>query len=420
MFAMIRYITVMLACTPLAGFAQPEMPVELDQLIAEALERNPALKAAQYRWDAARHRRHHVSAWDDPMFSYTRWVSTPETRVGPQTNVFLLSQRIPYPGKTGLRGDMVDEEAAAIEAQRHATERDVAFQVKRAYYDLYRIDRSIHILNDYRSVLQRFTRVAEEQYATGTGSQSSVLKSQVEASTVLERRLGFNRARAGIVARINAVRDRAPDTRVGTVTKIDLNRYTIPESSIVHQALTTRQELLEVDARIRRSDLMLRVANLAFRPDFKVQASYITIPKKSSVVSDAGKDAFGIMVGLNIPIHRHRRRAAVDEATATGLAHEMTRQNIANTIRAEIADAYGRMRNTAQTLDLYDQGMMAQAESSLESSVAAYQTGNLDFLNLLDAERTLLQMRLNYIRQQADYRKHVAALEWAAGGELPR
>ena len=77
------------------------------------------------------------------------------------------------------------------------------------------------------------------------------------------------------------------------------------------------------------------------------------------------------------------------------------------------------MRNTAQTLDLYDQGMVAQAESSQESAVAAYQTGNLDFLNLLDAERTLLQMRLNYIRERADYRKHVAALEWAAGGELP-
>jgi outer membrane protein TolC len=77
------------------------------------------------------------------------------------------------------------------------------------------------------------------------------------------------------------------------------------------------------------------------------------------------------------------------------------------------------MQSTAQTLDLYDQGMLTQAESSLESALAAYQTGNLDFLNLLDAERTLLQMRLSYIREQTDYRKYVAALEWAAGGELP-
>ncbi len=419
MSAMLRYIILMLAYMPLTGFAQNETPAALDHLIAEALERNPALRAAQYWWDAARHRRHQVIAWDDPIFSYTRWASTPETRVGPQTNVFMLSQPIPYPGKKGLLGDMADEEAAAVEARWQATERDVAFKVKRAYYDLYRIDRSIQTLDDYRSVLQTFTRVAEEQYATGTGSQTSVLKSQVEASTVLERRLGFNRARTGIVARINALRDRSSDKKVGAVTEIDLTRYTTPESSITQQALATRQELLEVDARIRRSDLMLRVANLAFRPDFNVRASYITIPKKSSIVSDAGKDAFSIMVGLNIPIHRHRLRGAVDEATAAGMAHQMIRQNIANTIRAEIADAYGRMRNTAQTLDLYDQGMVAQAESSQESAVAAYQTGNLDFLNLLDAERTLLQMRLNYIRERADYRKHVAALEWAAGGELP-
>ena len=420
MLAMIRSIPLIifiLVSGP--GFGQPEPPPALDALISETLERNLALQAADHRWTASKHRRPQVTTLDDPIFSYTRWLSSPETRVGPQTNVLMLSQRIPYPGKRGLRGDMADQKAVAFEAQRRSTERDIVFQVKQTYYDLYRVDQSIRVLTDYLAVLRTFTRVAEEKYATGTGSQASVLKSQVERSRILERQLVIERTRPGLVAGINALRNRAMFTPIGRIAAIDSSRYTTPESLIVKQALLARQELQEIEARIRQSELMTSLARLAFRPDFNLQASYITVPKQSSLISDAGKDAFSIMVGLNIPIMRGKRRAAVEEAKVTRMGHEMTRDHLRNTIRAEITEVYMKIQQTAILLDLYEQGMLLQAESSLSSALAAYQTGNLDFLNLLDAERMLLQIRLGYITEQANYRRQVTTLEWAAGGRLP-
>lgn len=419
MFAMIRLSVIITFLMPLMAYAQPPQPPALQQLIAEALDRSPALKAAESRRDAVTYRRPQVTELADPMFSYTRWISTPETRVGPQTSIFRLSQRIPYPGKRSLKGDMVDEAVHASESQRHVVSRDITYQMSMAYYDLYAMDRSIEILDDYMSTLGMFTSVAEEKYATGTGTQASVLKSQVEASTVMARRLAFEGSRDGLAATVNALRDRPADFSVETGNELDVSYYVVPESLLVEQALKDRQELHVADAHIRRSDIEARAAGLAFRPDFEVQAAYITVPRKSNIIADAGKDAFSIMLGLNIPFRRAGRRAAELEARADGMANRLDRSRLENLVRAEVSDIYQRATSTAATLRLYDQGMMAQAESSLESSLAGYQSGTVDFLNLLDAERTLLKLRLDHVRALAQYRKYIAGLERAVGGDLP-
>lgn len=423
MFTHLKYSHLMFAgillLFPSLVFGQNGQAPVLDDLISEALLSNPGLEAVEQRWQASRQLRPQMSSYDDPMFSYTRWLRSPETRVGPQENVLMFSQRIPFPGKLGVKGKFADEIAGADEAQYKATARDVVFNVKRAYYDLYRVDQSLRILDDYLVLLRNFTRVAEQKYVTGEGIQASVLKSQVEISMILDRKLSFERQRAGIVARINALRDRPADTPMGRAATIDPGRYTMPESLVVQYALAARQELHAADARIRQSEFGVRLAHLAYKPDFNVQASYISVPKKSSQFSDSGKDAFSIMVGVNIPIRLKRRRAAVSEANARVEANRLTRENIENTVSAEIMDFYFQMKNTATTLDLYDQGLILQAESSLESALSAYQTGKLNFLDLLDAERMLLQVRLGYAREQSNYARSLAALEWAAGGELP-
>jgi outer membrane protein TolC len=94
-------------------------------------------------------------------------------------------------------------------------------------------------------------------------------------------------------------------------------------------------------------------------------------------------------------------------------------ENLENKVRAEIRDVSYRLELSDRTLDLYEQGLLAQAESSLQSALASYRTGKLDFLNLLDAERMLLSLNLGYVKEQASYQKQIAELERAAGGELP-
>ncbi|NIV04326.1 TolC family protein, partial [Candidatus Saccharibacteria bacterium] len=132
----------------------------LESLVQEALRNNPQIKSAEQQWRSVQRRVPQVSSLDDPILSYTRWGSSVETRVGPQENVFMLSQRFPFLGKLSLKGDMANQDATAAEQEYQATVRDVIYKLKLAYYDLYWIDQSLSILEEYQQLLRDFQRVA--------------------------------------------------------------------------------------------------------------------------------------------------------------------------------------------------------------------------------------------------------------------
>lgn len=392
--------------------------VSLDKLIQTAVQNNPAIQAAEKRYLALMNIPDQVSALPDPMLSYTRWIENVETRVGPQENVFMLSQRIPFPGKLGLKGEIANQDAVAAQHQLSAVQRDVIFKVKSTYYSLYKVDRSMQILEQYLDLLRDFAQVATTKYSTGQGIQAHVLKAHVEISNIMARQLSFEKMRSSVVTKMNALLDKPTSSPIRLVVEIDSGRVQIDENKLLQRVLAQRQELLANQSMIQKAEFAKKLAKKNYYPDFNIQATYISIPKVNDMFSDAGKDPFGIMVGVNLPIWFGARKAGVNQAEENILAQNLKYENLKNQVQAEVADITFQIKTLAETLDLYEQGLLTQAESSLQSATAAYQTGKLDFLNLLDAERMLLQLRLAYTNEQANYANQVAALERAIGGEF--
>ncbi|MFQ5630766.1 MAG: TolC family protein [bacterium] len=417
-------LTFLLAGLPGNAFVQNQttrdamVPANLDKMIHLAIERNPAIKAAESRYRAYATIPKQVSTLPDPILGYTRWSSSVETRVGPQENVFALSQRIPFPGKLGLKGKMAGQDAEAVQYGYDATKRDVVFKIKSTYADLYRIDQSLAILDAYQSLLRDFSTVAATKYATGQGIQAQVLKADVEISSISAKKLDFEKMRTGVVARLNALTDMPANSSIGIAAEIDTTRLRNDEQALTARALSKRQELLANQAMIEKAGYMRKLAKKNYWPDFNVQATYVTIPKVNDQFVDSGRDPFSVMVGLNLPIWFGKRSAAVEQAEETRAAQQLMYENLYNMVEAEIMDIVFQLKTIEETLLLYEQGLLIQAESSLESATSAYKTGNLDFLNLLDAERMLLQLRLAYIGEQANHYKQIAALERAIGGNL--
>ena len=272
-----RCLTTVLASTIFVTLVMAQengASLSIEKLIEQALQRNPGIKSAESRWRAWQERPTQVSTLPDPMFSYSRFGESVETRVGPQQSVLTLSQMIPFPGKLGLKGKMASQDALAVEQDYEATKRDVVFKVKQAYYDLYWVDQSIAILSEYLGILQDFTRVAEQKYATGQGIQANVLKSQVEISSTMERRLGFDKIRQGVVARINALLDRPQATELSAASKLDTSRVEFEEEVLVNLALSQREELLAVEAMIQKSEFMQSLARKEYLPDFNIRGFF--------------------------------------------------------------------------------------------------------------------------------------------------
>ncbi len=97
----------------------------LPSLIAEALENNPEIQAAYQEREAAQQRVSPAEALDDPMLEAgvinAPLASSPFNREDMTMKMIGLSQRLPFPGKRGLRKDVAAKDAEAIEQGYHET-----------------------------------------------------------------------------------------------------------------------------------------------------------------------------------------------------------------------------------------------------------------------------------------------------------
>jgi hypothetical protein len=129
---------------------------QLESFLREALERNPSLREASERYEAALERLPQASSLPDPMLNLTQYVRTPETRVGPQTTMVSISQQFPWFGKLGDKEKVAAKEAAIQKEQFDVRRAEVARQVKLAYYDLAYTDRAISITEEDLAVLRHY------------------------------------------------------------------------------------------------------------------------------------------------------------------------------------------------------------------------------------------------------------------------
>ena len=84
----------------------------------------------------------------------------------------------------------------------------------------------------------------------------------------------------------------------------------------------------------------------------------------------------------------------------------------------QVGELQAKAQAAIRSLKLYREGLLAQAELSFRSAMAAYQTGRVEFVNLLEAERALREVRMGYYRSQVNVVQSLADLERVVGKEL--
>jgi outer membrane protein, heavy metal efflux system len=132
-----------------------------------------------------------------------------------------------------------------------------------------------------------------------------------------------------------------------------------------------------------------------------------------------GDDDLGLTGGITIPIWRDGIRAGVEEATGRRLAAEQQRRAAVVDIDRELEALRGRLPEIGRQVELFEGTLRIQSEQALRSAEAAYASGGVDALALLDSERTLLDVRLAAVRSRVDLAIALGELERTIAGPLP-
>jgi len=390
----------------------------LRDLVAEVLLRNPALARARREAMAAELRAPQVGALPDPMASVTPFLSSPETRVGPQELSVSLSQRLPWFGKLALREQSALFGAAAARATAETRAVTLITEARRLYYELAFLEAEEKAVQEDRSTLVHYEELARARYASGVGLEQAVVKIQAEITKDETRLLEIANRRAALVAALNALRDRPPDSPLPPPALPEDRE--LPELSyevLAKRALSTRPEMTRERARRAQAATGVDLARKAYLPDFTVGLAYTTVGPREDAAGRAmppegdGDDILGVTAGINIPLWRKKLAAGVEEASQQELAAQEGLRSVAADIHRDLGDLLHRIPQTRDQLDLFRDVLTVQAQEALRSAEAAYGAGTLGALDLLDAERVLLEVRIATARTAADLAIALARLE---------
>ena len=236
---------------------EAEAPLDLKWLIQEAIEHNPEIIAAQKRLNAAKARISQAKSLDDPSIRAGSYdMSNNPVNVNGQTEMlqqrYGVSQKIPFPGKLRLRGEVAVEETNMTEKELQAKIQEITALVKSAFYELYYINGAIDITEENRDLLRKFAKIAETKYSVGRATQRDALAAQVELSTLANNLIVLNKERESIIARLNILLDRATHTPLGKPRPFEKHTLNLTITELEDLAIKNRPELKKFDHAVKR------------------------------------------------------------------------------------------------------------------------------------------------------------------------
>jgi outer membrane protein, heavy metal efflux system len=388
--------------------------VSIEDLLREAKEKNPEILAAQKRVEAARLRPSQVSSLPDPMVSLaSNSVKYPYPGAGLGREVIanigvMAAQMVPAPGKLKLRGDIAYKDAEMELAQFHAVELAVAGRVKQAYIKLAYAQTAARILEKNRDLMQQLSRVTEARYTVGKAAQQDLFKAQTQISVMLAKLARMEQEARSARFEIGALL-----ARPFTGDAAELKAFPFVESvdELVQAAESDSPMLARERKAIQKTEVAVNLARKDYYPDYTFSAGYYNMGLMPPM--------FMLRADITVPAFYFRKqRPAVAEAVTNVRQARRAYEAVDQSLRQRIQDDFLAASTAARLLRLYSDTVIPQAGLALESSLASYETGAVDFLSVLSNFTSVLEFEMNYAEEVRNLHASAARIEEMTGRNL--
>jgi len=399
------------AATGYSQEAPAETNVTLASAVQQAVSGNPQLDSLRAKWEAMLERPAQAKALPNPMLTYGgmdmadggRWPDTSEKRV-------MVQQEFPWFGKRALREGVAAKEAESMQRELEAMTRDVVMMVKESFYDLYAVRRVITVTREEEEVLMRMAKIAETRYASGSGSQADMIKAQTEITMLKQRLLELNAQENTVKAKLNTLLNRRADEPVGALASPPAVGVPVEAAKLFADAARSRPEVLAAQTQIERYGLEKKLMEKEYLPDYKLGLEYRDIQSQDNMLM--------FTVSVELPIWQSKYKAGVREAERMQASSQAAREAAERQSAFDVQDAHFKLLTAQRTLDMYRAELVPQAEARFNASEAGYRAGKVDFLDLLESERFLLNTKVMTAMSEGAAGMQAARLERAVGVDM--
>jgi outer membrane protein, heavy metal efflux system len=392
-------------------------PTPLSVLIEEAKKNDPAIHVAETVARAATFASSQASTLPDPQFTLQQFsVGSPRPFAGYTNSDFAyiglgVSQQLPYPGKRKLRGAVADRDADASKAHVEVVLQDEIETLKTTYFHLAYLQQTLGLLQQNSALLQQIEQQAEAHYSTDQGNQRDVLKAQLERTKLL-REISMHHQLVGEdQAALKRILHRPQDSAdiVPEPLSATFLRYTASE--LLDKVQGQNPNVHEDAAMIQRNQTAIELAQKEFRPDFEVSYMYENTDRKF-------RDYYMLSFSVNFP-RRKPRQAALAQAQVNVERAQQEQDAQVQDVFAEVQKQYVTIKASEEQLLIYRDGLIPQAQATIQAGLTAYESSRTDFESLFSSYMDVLNLELEYQQTLLDHETALTHIERLTGVTLP-
>ena len=380
----------------------------LDAVLSLVAKANPTLRVLEYRRMAAQGQLKQAGLWPNPELEAEieefGWnapgLSESELTVA-------LSQELELFGQRGARREVVRSEIRAIEFESNVQAFDLYLEVKQRFYQLAHAEEKLRLAEASVKLADDIVENISFRNERGAGLQSELLLAEIEQQRTRLRLEELRQQKAAAEIWLVALWNGTPDaTIVATDKEPDLQGLLAVVESLYEQADSTRIiSHLQNEAAILRAQQSLAAAEA--RPT-------LTISGGVKRFEANGSKSFLLGIGLPLPLFNRNQGARESiRAQTRSVEYEIERErlDVAATLRSHVIE----LRNMARRHDILDSQLLPKAEQAYRSLQNAYESGRLPYTQMLEAERSLVELRFEHNDFLLSLHEQIIALESLTG-----
>lgn len=404
MKSIIVFFLTVLQCS---AYASMQEKVSLKSLLEIAYQNNPSIAAMKSNANAEESSIVAKYTMDDPMIGIATLDRGNTTKYG------VISQKIRFPMKYYLDGKAQSNKASSLTSLVQLEKLKVKRKLSFLYFSLLRVQNVTALTSANMDAVREFARVAEKKYSAGKAPQSDSMKAHFEQTRLELDLIQLEQEENSIQHDIKALlNDKSfPDIKLSnlkvSIPSFDFSKYTALINSKDSELTKTSPLLKSSYYLMKEAEWKRKLAKWEFAPDIQLQyqGRISGDPQESEIFS----------INFTLPLYFWKKSAMAEMATSMADARQYRLKDQTLQLKARINNLAGQVLVGEKTLKVYTTSLIPQAQGAYNSSKASYRANKNSFLDLLDSERSLYQVKTNYYRALQQYVKSLSLLEEATG-----
>lgn len=373
---------------------------ELHVFIKEALENNPKIKQFEKQYERIIERKEEVNTLPNTEIGAGVFVSTPETRTGAQLFKLSAKQMLPWFGTITARENYIESLSDTNYQELVVAKRKLVNSVTKLYYKLYGNQAKQRVLEENKKLLKTYEQLALNSLEVDKASAVDVLKLQIRQNEIVQQLEILQEEFKGKQASFNKMLNKSVDIAIELPEKIQL----LDEGESINvENLKIHPELVKYD-KLYQSVVQSELLNQKEeKPSIGFGIDYINVEERPDIsFDDNGKDIIMPMVSLSIPLFNKKNKSVSMQNKLKQEEISFQKQERYNVLEASLKKAVAKQkaavisyRTNTRNLD--------QAKNAEQILLKSYETGTIDFNDILDIQELQLKFQMNRITSVVDY-----------------